>query len=153
MKFFVRVGETFIGVKIDRSGIEFKNLSATKAQIDADVAAKKAIMTVLETNVETLKRENQILREIIDGASGEPTGENKSLAKSFDRDIAVAYMNKAVREGRTEDDGFENYLETLGISRSEKTDALLSKTRERDRELDKRLKRNLDEFRMNTSAA
>jgi hypothetical protein len=55
MKFFVRFGETYIGVKIDRSGIELKDLSEIKAQIDADVAAKKAIMTVLETNVETLE--------------------------------------------------------------------------------------------------
>lgn len=110
-------------------------------------------MTVLETNVETLKGENKILREIIDGVTGEPTGENERLARSFDWDIADAYINKAVREGRTEDDGFEDYLETLGVSRSEETDALLSKTHEIDCGLDKRLKRNLNKFRMTTSTA
>jgi len=48
---------------------------------------------------------------------------------------------------------FNDYLETLGIRRPEKRDVFLSKTREWNRELDKRLKKNLGEFRMTASAA
>ncbi len=153
MKFFVRIGQTIIGVRIDRSGIEFKNLSEIKAKIDAGVAAKDTIITELETEVENLKREIKIFHEILDASSAEQINKGKSPVQKFDRDIAQAYMNKAVRDDRTEDDGFNDYLETLGIRRAGKTNALLSRTRKWNRELDKRLKKNLDEFRMTTSAA
>jgi len=153
MKFFIRVGETFSGVKIDRSGVEFKNLSEIKAQIDADVAAKDAIISELETEAETLEREIKVFHEILDASSAKQTGKEKSLSHKFDRDIALAYMNKAVRDGRTEDDGYNDYLETLGIRRSEIRDAHLNQIHEWDCELSKRLKRNLDKFRMAASAA
>jgi len=153
MKFFIRVGETFIGVKIDRSGVEIKNLSEIKAKIDADMAAKDEVITALETEAETLKRERKFFLEISDIVSAQRADEEKSPAKRFDRDIAEAYIKKAVRDGRTEDDGNNDYLETLGIRRPGTRDAHLNKIHEWDCELSKRLKRNLDEFRMTTSAA
>jgi hypothetical protein len=153
MKFFVRFGETYIGVKIDRSGIELKDLSEIKAKIDADFAAKDTIIAELETEAENLKREIKIFHEIWDTSSAEQTSKGKNPVQEFDRDIAQAYMNKAVRDGRTEDDGYNDYLETLGIRRPETREAFLSKLHEWNCELGKRLKVNLDEFRMNTSKA
>lgn len=153
MKFFVRIDETYIGVKIDRSGIEFKDLSEIKAQIDADFAAKDAIISEFETEVETLERETKVFQEIINASSAEQTGKEKSLSHKFDRDIAQAYMNKAVRDGRAENDGFHDYIETLGVRRFETRDAHLNKIHEWDCELSKRLKRNRDKFRMTSGAA
>lgn len=153
MKFFVRIGETYIGVKIDRAGIEIKDLSEIKTQIDADMAAKDEIICELEEEAKTLKREIKVFREIIDANSAGQKVKEKRLTHKFDRDIAQAYMNKAVRDGRSENDGFHDYLETLGVRRSEIRDAHLNTIQEWDGKLSKRVKKNLDKFRMNSSTA
>ena len=73
--------------------------------------------------------------------------EEKRLAERFDWELANAYMDRAEREGRTEDDGFWDYLETFGISRPEETDAFLKKIREKDRKSTERILGYLEEIR------
>jgi hypothetical protein len=77
----------------------------------------------------------------------------KSLAEDFDWDVAHDYMDKAVREGRTEDDGFEDYLASLGFTRTKDIQAFLQKFREEDRELTERIRHNLNQIRKIVRAA
>jgi hypothetical protein len=73
--------------------------------------------------------------------------ETKSISNKFDWDIAHAYINKAVRDGYTDDDGFEEYLETLGIRRLEKSNDLMGRIREKNCKLTERIKMNLEQIR------
>lgn len=72
--------------------------------------------------------------------------EGKSTADEFDRELALAYIEKAEREGRTADDGYWDYLATLGIPRPEETDAFLKRIREENDQINKRLRGHLDEM-------
>ncbi len=77
----------------------------------------------------------------------------KSVAERFDRDLALVYMEKAKREGRTTKDGWWDYLETLGIRRPEETDAFLKRVTEENDQINKRLRGYLDEIRELAHAA
>ncbi len=79
--------------------------------------------------------------------------EEKDIVELFDRKLARAYMEKALREGRTEDDGFGDYLETLGIRRPEATDAVLEKFNKENDESNARIMANLAEIRRIARAA
>jgi hypothetical protein len=77
----------------------------------------------------------------------------KSAAERFDRSLALVYMAKAEREGRTAKDGWWDYLETLGIRRPEETDAFLRRITEENDQINKRLRGYLDEIRQLARAA
>ncbi|MCI0698863.1 hypothetical protein L0337_43545 [candidate division KSB1 bacterium] len=79
--------------------------------------------------------------------------EGKSTTDEFDRELALAYIEKAEREGRTADEGYWDYLETLGIPRPEETDAFLKRIREENDQINKRLRGYLDEIRQLARAA
>jgi len=79
--------------------------------------------------------------------------EGKSITEEFDRELALAYIEKAEREGRTADEGYWDYLETLGIPRPEETDAFLKRIREENDQINKRLRGYLDEIRQLARAA
>jgi len=72
---------------------------------------------------------------------------NKSVVERYDKNIARQYMAKAVREGRTGDDGLWDYLETLGIRRPEATDAIVKKVLDEDRKSTERILGYLEEIR------
>jgi hypothetical protein len=130
--------------------IESEKVAKISDQIRADFAAHDAIICELETEAETLKREIKIFHEIIETTTMERTGrlsETKSISNKFDWDIAHAYINKAVRDGYTDDDGFEEYLETLGIRRLEKSNDLMGRIREKNCKLTERIKMNLEQIR------
>jgi hypothetical protein len=73
--------------------------------------------------------------------------DEKRVAENFDRELAIAYIEKAEREGRTADDGWWDYLETLGIPRPEETEAFLKRVREENDQINKRIRAYLDEIR------
>jgi hypothetical protein len=71
----------------------------------------------------------------------------KSIAENFDRELAYAYIEKAEREGRTADDGWWDYLETLGIPRPEETEAFLKRVREENDQINHRIRAHLEEIK------
>lgn len=73
--------------------------------------------------------------------------EKKDIVELFDRKLARVYMEKAVREGRTDDDGMGDYLETLGIRRPEATDVVLEKFRKENNAGNARIRASLEEMR------
>ncbi len=79
--------------------------------------------------------------------------EEKSIAEKFDWELANEYVEKAEREGRTADDGYWDYLTTLGIPRPEETDAFLKRVREENDQINSRLRGHLDEIRRLARAA
>ncbi len=79
--------------------------------------------------------------------------EEKSIAEKFDWDLANDYIEKAEREGRTADDGYWDYLETLGIPRPEETAAFLKRTREENSKLTKQIRGSLEQMRQIVQAA
>lgn len=79
--------------------------------------------------------------------------EEKSIAERYDRNLALAYIEKAEREGRTPNEGWWDYLSTLGIRRPEETDAFLRRVTEENDQINKRLRGHLDEMRRLVRAA
>jgi hypothetical protein len=79
--------------------------------------------------------------------------EEKSITERFDRNLAIAYIEKAEREGRTANDGWWDYLETLGIRRPEETDAFLKRISEENEQINTRLRAHLDEIKRLARAA
>ena len=73
--------------------------------------------------------------------------EIKGIAAKFDWNLANAYIDKAVQEGRSEDEGFEDYLATLGFTRPKDIDAFLQKFREEDRKSTERIMGYLNEIK------
>ncbi len=69
------------------------------------------------------------------------------LVERFDSNRAYEYMERAKYEGRTEREGFSDYLATLGISRPEETEAFLKKIDEEHQQSTNRIKSNLEEMR------
>jgi len=65
----------------------------------------------------------------------------------WDWQVARAYMDKALREGRTEDDGFEDYLASLGFTRTQEIEAYLQKSREETRQSFERITSYLEQMR------
>jgi hypothetical protein len=79
--------------------------------------------------------------------------EEKSITERYDRSLALAYIEKAEREGRTANDGWWDYLKTLGIRRPEETDAFLKRISEENDQINHRLRGYLDEMRQIARAA
>jgi len=51
---------------------------------------------------------------------------HEQIAAEFDDALAEAYIQRALKQGKSEDDGFSDYLtKELGIRRPEKTDEVL----------------------------
>ena len=78
---------------------------------------------------------------------------SKSSTRGIDWELANQLMDKAVREGRTEDDGFWDYLATLGITRPEENRATLQRILEEDRQLSERMRANLEQMEKLARAA
>jgi hypothetical protein len=79
--------------------------------------------------------------------------EKKDSSEGFDWDVAQGYIDKALREGRTEDNGWWDYFETIGIIRSEEDEAFLQKFREEDRKSTERILSYLAEIKKLARAA
>jgi hypothetical protein len=79
--------------------------------------------------------------------------DKKDLSEGFDWDVVQEYIDKAMREGRTEDDGWWDYFETLGITRPEEDEAFLQKFREEDRKSTERILSYLAEIKKLARAA
>jgi hypothetical protein len=81
--------------------------------------------------------------------------DQKVLAQSSDWDweVARAYMDKAVREGRTEDDGLEDYLASLGFTRTKDHEAFLQNFSEETQKSFERIEGYLGEMRKLIRAA
>lgn len=69
------------------------------------------------------------------------------LVERFDSNQAYEHMERAKREGRTQREGFSDYLATLGISRAEDTEAFLEKFDEEYQQSTERMKGYLEEMR------
>jgi hypothetical protein len=68
----------------------------------------------------------------------------EKVAQEFDATLAEAYIQRALREGRSEDEGLEDYLEKeLGFWRSEKIDEFLRQIEERGRQSTEKFLNNL----------
>jgi hypothetical protein len=79
--------------------------------------------------------------------------DEENVLEQFDWNLANAYMDKAVQEGRAEDEGFEDYLGTLGFTRTKDIDAFLQKFREEDRKSTERIMGYLEEIKRLARAA
>jgi hypothetical protein len=64
----------------------------------------------------------------------------EEIAQKYDDALAEKYIQRALKEGRSEDDGLDDYLEKeLGIRRPERTDEVL-------REIDEMRRRRIEKF-------
>jgi len=81
--------------------------------------------------------------------------EKKIITESPEWDWAIAreYMDKAVREGRTEDDGLWDYLANFGISSPKEDEAFLQKFSEETQKSFDRIDVYLDQMRKFMHAA
>ena len=79
--------------------------------------------------------------------------QGQSIAEKFDWNLANEYIEKAEREGRTADDGYWDYLETLGIPRPEETAAFLKRAREENSKLTRQIRDYLEQMRQIVRAA
>jgi hypothetical protein len=79
--------------------------------------------------------------------------DKKNSSEGINWELAHEYMDKAVREGRTEDDGFWDYLATFGITHPEEDEAFLQKFREENRKSTERIMGYLEEMKRLARAA
>jgi len=77
----------------------------------------------------------------------------KDLSEGFDWDVVHEYIDRAIHEGRTEDDGWWDYLETIGITRPEEDEAFLQNFREENRKSIERIMGYLEEIKQLARAA
>jgi hypothetical protein len=76
-----------------------------------------------------------------------------TASSDWDWEIAREYMDKAVSEGRTEDDGLWDYLATFGISSPKENEAFLRKFDDETNQSFERLEGYLEEIKRLARAA
>jgi hypothetical protein len=81
--------------------------------------------------------------------------EKQIMTQSSDWDWGIAreYMNQAVDQGRTEDDGLWDYLATFGISSPQEDEAFLRKFDAETSQIFERIESYMDEMKRLARAA